>query len=313
MSNRVFRFVFGLVLVALVGFPALTLAQADPNSIVVVSWNLESGDIDPGVVSARIGDFENVDLWGFSEVGAQDAETFESGAEIGENANYEGILGTSGGGDRLLIVYDADRFELLGDEQLDDINLGGGVRAPLVGHFRVRETGVEFLFMVNHLYRSNTGRRHEQAQRLNAWAAAQTLPVIAVGDYNFDYDVVTEVHDLGFDHMTVNDVFRWVRPDELVLTQCSVTSSGGCQFNSVLDFIFVSGTAQGWQAESVIIVESGDLPDNSTTPDHRPVSGTFNTAAQPIEEVVTREMLLEQIERLEAEIAALRALVEQMP
>ena len=113
--------------------------------------------------------------------------------------------------------------------------------------------------------------------------------------------------------MTANGVFSWVRPDTLVLTQCSANNSGTCQFNSVLDFVFVSGTAQNWQAESVIIVEPGDFPDDATTPDHRPVSGTFNTATPPDGEAVTREMLLAQIERLEAELAALRTLVEQMP
>lgn len=313
MSNRVLRHLVGIAfLIAAICLPHLVIGQADPNTIVVISWNLESGGINANVVANRIGGFQDVDLWGFSEVGAQDAEVFEAGAEVGENANYEGILGTTGAGDRLLIVYDADRFEKLGEEQLSDINLGGNVRAPLIGHFRERETGLEFLFMVNHLYRGNVSRRHEQARLLNEWAAGQTLPVIAVGDYNFDYDVNTEDHDLGFDNITVNDVFRWVRPDVLVLTQCSATSSGTCQFNSVLDFVFVSGSAQSWQSESVIIVEPGDLPDDSTTSDHRPVSGTFNTAAQPTG-TVTREMLLEQIEQLEAELAALRALVEQMP
>jgi hypothetical protein len=301
-----------VLLVALVWLPHFALGQADPNIIVVVSWNLESGDIDPNVVANRIGGFQDVDLWGFSEVGAPDAETFESGAEVGEGANFEGILGTTGGGDRLLIVYDADRFELLDDEDLTGI-VWQNVRAALIGHFRERQTGLEFKFMVNHLHRGNANNRHEQARVLNAWAAGQSLPVIAVGDYNFDYDIVTEAHDLGFDNMTANGVLEWVRPDTLVLTQCSATNSGTCQFDSVLDFVFVSGEAQDWQAESVIIVEPGDFPDDATTPDHRPVSGTLNTAIQPIVEPVTREMLLEQIERLEAELAALRALVEQMP
>jgi len=70
-----------------------------------------------------------------------------------------------------------------------DINVGGNVRAPLVAQLRLKPAGPEFLFMVNHLYRSNTEWRHEQARLLNAWARSQTLPVIAVGDYNFDWDV----------------------------------------------------------------------------------------------------------------------------
>lgn len=45
--------------------------------------------------------------------------------------------------------------------------------------------------MVNHLYRSNNERRHAQAQGLNEWARSQTLPVIATGDYNFDWHFQT--------------------------------------------------------------------------------------------------------------------------
>ena len=176
MSIRMLRSIIGLVLlIALVCLPPFAVGQADPNTIVVVSWNLESGDIDPNVVSARIGGFQDVDIWGFSEVGAQDAETFESGAEVGESANYEGVLGTTGGGDRLLIVYDADRFELLDDEELSGV-VWQNVRAALIGHFRERQTGLEFKFMINHLHRGNANNRHEQARVLNVWTLGQHDP-----------------------------------------------------------------------------------------------------------------------------------------
>jgi endonuclease/exonuclease/phosphatase family metal-dependent hydrolase len=64
-------------------------------------------------------------------------------------------------------------------------------RSPLVLKLKHNGTGKEFFFMVNHLYRGNgiDARRLDQATALNQWAAAQTLPVIAVGDYNFDYDL----------------------------------------------------------------------------------------------------------------------------
>jgi endonuclease/exonuclease/phosphatase family metal-dependent hydrolase len=68
-----------------------------------------------------------------------------------------------------------------------------------VAQFRLKPVGSEFLFMVNHLYRSNTERRHEQARLLNAWARQQTLPAIAVGAFNIDWAVINgdTVHDLG--------------------------------------------------------------------------------------------------------------------
>jgi hypothetical protein len=53
------------------------------------------------------------------------------------------------------------------------------------------------------MYRSKADRRQEQASMLNLWASTQTLPIIAVGDYNFDWDVDQGevVHDKGYDNM----------------------------------------------------------------------------------------------------------------
>lgn len=243
--------------------------------ITVASWNIELNDADPRTVAQRIADFEDVDLWGISEVNrTRTAPIFEAAAEIGEDADYDSILGTSGGGDRLLAIYDADRFELLASEELDDINTTGNARAPLVLHLRERETGLEFLFMVNHLYRSRDNERYEQARLLDEWAAEQTLPVIAVGDYNFDWATVGGEldHDRGYDLLTANGEWEWIEPDELVTTQCS---GWPCKYQSVLDFVFVAGLAQDWRAESEIVVKDGDFPDDNTTPDHRPVVARF--------------------------------------
>ncbi len=273
---------FGLVLAQStpILLPALTPTSSLPSTpsspgtqapITVIFWNIELNDADPRVVGQRIADFEDIDLWGISEVNrSRTVPTFETAAEVGENADYESVLGTSGGGDRLLAIYDAERFELLSFEELDYINTTGNARAPLVLHLRERETGGEFIFMVNHLYRSRDGERHKQAQLLNEWAAEQTLPVIAAGDYNFDWSTVGGQfdHDLGYDLLTANNEWAWIEPDELVTTQCS---GWPCKYHSVLDFVFTAGPAQDWKAESEIVVEDGDFPDDSTTPDHRPV------------------------------------------
>jgi hypothetical protein len=42
---------------------------------------------------------------------------------------------------------------------------------------------------------------------------------------------------------------------------------------SILDFIFVAGPAQQWQAKSWVVVRPGDFPDSDETSDHRPVAG----------------------------------------
>jgi endonuclease/exonuclease/phosphatase family metal-dependent hydrolase len=273
----------------------------------VVRFNVESGGARPDVVDDLIAEAQGVDLWGFSEVqDASWATTFAQAAAQGETGAFTPILGTTGGGDRLMIVYHRDRFDLVCQFELTDINSGGNVRAPLVAHLRLKPDGPELLFMVNHLYRSNTERRHEQARLLNAWARQQTLPVIAVGDYNFDGDVRNgdTAHDPGYDLLTGDGVFAWVRPPQLVRTQCS--------FDSVLDFVFVAGAAQRWRASAEILAaEESYCPSDQSRSDHRPVLARFQLSddGQPS----PRQLLLARIQRMEADLSALRGVVEQMP
>ncbi|MCC6458047.1 MAG: endonuclease/exonuclease/phosphatase family protein [Caldilineaceae bacterium] len=272
------KYAFTALLAALIALttwlqaPAHSPAATIP--LTIMSWNVESGGSDAVTIAGEIAAFEGVDLWGLSEVnGDDDALLYETGAEVGEGATFARITGTTGGADRLVALYDDDRFDLLGSSELDEINVGGNVRASLVVTLEESASGVQFLFMVNHLYRSNEAARHTQATLLNEWAAAQSLPVIATGDYNFDWDVSTEAHDLGYDLMTTDGVWEWLKPATLTTTQCS---GWPCAFNSVLDFVFVAGSARDWQATSEIIVCQDDFPDDMTTSDHRPVRAVFD-------------------------------------
>jgi uncharacterized protein YraI len=262
----------------LVELAATPAPPAEP--ITVVSWNTELNDADIAVISDRIVTFQGVDLWGLVEVNrASHQIILEAAAEMGESADFGSVLSVSGAGDRLLALYDAERFDLLDSWEETEINTTGNARAALVLELREQRSNTRFLFMVNHLYRSREDERRQQAQLLNAWAARQTLPVIAVGDYNFDWEVAGTDHDAGYDLLTVNDRFRWVRPATLVTTQCS---GWPCTFNSVLDFVFTAGAAQAWRAESEIVVTPGDFPDDDTTSDHRPLLARFWPDAQVI-------------------------------
>jgi endonuclease/exonuclease/phosphatase family metal-dependent hydrolase len=244
------------------------ITSVAPEPITLISWNVESGGALQAAVADRLASFENVDIFGLSEVSAIDAEAFEFGAEEGEGVDYDSLLGTTGRADRLLLIWDASRFEQVDSGEL--LTIGETGRAPLWVQLRDRETLEEMIVMVNHLHRSNEGIRHRQGTALNAWAAGQTLPVVAMGDYNFDWNLPNgdTDHDAGYDNLTKDGVWEWVRPAELVTTQCS---GWPCGYNSVLDFVFVAGPAQEWNVTSEIIVVENDFPDDFTTPDHRPV------------------------------------------
>lgn len=270
--NR-FRF-FALVLLFLFFLlPVPAAAQSEP--LTVAGWNVGLDDADVATVAERIAAFDGVDLWGLAEVNRPNtAPALEAAAEEGEADDFKAVVGASGGGMRLVALYDDSRFDLLEWYELDDINTTGNARAPLVLDLRDTASGERFLFMVNHLYRSRNDERWKQAELLNAWAATKTLPVIAVGDYNFDWDILagSQVHDRGYDLMTAGGVWEWVKPADLVTTQCS---GWPCAYESVLDFVFTAGPAQNWRAESEIIVAAGDFPDDATTSDHRPVIANF--------------------------------------
>jgi len=271
-------------------------ASVRAQELTVIGFNVESGGADPQTLSAQIGAIQGCDLWGFSEVENADwAAQFERAAEQGENADFRGILGSTGGSDRLLIVYKRDRLALQRQFELDDMTFSRSGRAPLVAQFHLKPDGPDFLFMVNHLYLTNPDWRHEQARRLNSWASAQTLPIIAVGDYNFGWEIADagKQHDIGYDLLTANQVLGWVPPRTLVRTKCAVPA--------VVDFTFVGGPARDWRGTSEILFpENSYCPGDDHTSDHRPVRATFvvngtaGSAPAP-----TLEMLLRRIERLE--------------
>jgi endonuclease/exonuclease/phosphatase family metal-dependent hydrolase len=310
------------------------IAQAqDPVSVTlrVVSWNLESGEADMNHVARQLGEKRDVHLFGLSEVPSNASQTLERGAEGNSGRDYGVVLGTTGNQDRLMILFDQSRLELLGHEELRMIQDGNnGLRASLVGRFRGKTTGQEFLFMVNHLKRggANNDTRIRQAQLLNQWATQQTLPVIACGDYNFDFDVDRgdegPAHrDRGFDEMTRNGEFVWVRPPLLVKTN----ADDG--FNTVLDFVFVANPPMNWFAESRILERGGDeaavendFDDSATESDHRPVDGlfTFGGNVQPRgpgrapagDTPVTAEELRRKIRALEAQVRQLKAQLREL-
>jgi hypothetical protein len=306
MSSRTLRHSILIPLLAL----AVT-GQAIAADLTVAGFNVESGAANPQVIAEQIGPLRDIDIWGFSEVkNAAEGLILAEGAADGESGTFESILGTTGGQDRLLIVYNSDRLDLVQTGEIHELNIGGNVRAPLWAHFRMKPSGPEFIFVVNHLYRGSTPGRHAQAQGLNQWASTRTVPVIATGDYNFDWHFQTgdTNHDQGYDLMTAGGVFHWVRPATLVPTNCSF-------HQSVLDFVFVSGAAQSWDGEGeILFTQSTYCPDTASTSDHRPILARFelDTVVEEDDFARKKQEILQKIQELEQELGALRALVEAL-
>lgn len=276
-------------------------ASAQP--LDVVGWNAESGGADPLVIAQTLRDTEGVEVWGLSEVLASWEAGLRAAAGEASGRQFESVLGSTGGADRLLVLYDASRFHAVRHFELHHINYERRVRSPLVVELRDRESGLAFLFMVNHLYRSRADQRLEQSRQLREWAAGERLPVIAVGDYNYDwhYRDGEADHDPGYDELVADGILTWVRPETLVPTQCS-------RFESVLDFVFAGGEARAWRPESRILAAGDDYcPDDAAHSDHRPVLATFDLDFG--RRLALRDASLERLDRIEDELRTLRELV----
>lgn len=252
--------------------------------IRVIGFNIEAGWLPDGKYESDLITIANqmsristtkptVDLWGLSEV---TSSRWPENLTKAVGDNFKMVLGNKNEAlvesDHLLAIYNADKFTLIRSEELEYLRFGKG-RAPLVLHLKMnRPDSTELLFMVNHLHRGSEHKRHKQSMGLNKWAKKQKLPIIAVGDYNFDWKLPQEKKDWdkGYDLMTADGVFEWVRPKTLVKTQCSE------KYNSVLDFAFVANGAKKWPSQSRILVSDGDCPDTLMTSDHRPVELMIN-------------------------------------
>lgn len=71
-----------------------------------------------------------------------------------------------------------------------------------------RLSGEDFLLVLVHLARGDAEVRQEQAKGLPLWAADQKLPVIRVGDFNFDYEFATSRGTAAFDEFLLDNVWK---------------------------------------------------------------------------------------------------------
>ncbi|MEO0952747.1 MAG: endonuclease/exonuclease/phosphatase family protein [Pseudomonadota bacterium] len=250
------------------------------DEFVVMGYNVESDDDTKWTTVAEdMASLGHVDIWGLSEVQNRAAvRIFRNAAKQGSDSDdprYYYLLGENGRSDRLAIIYNEHRFEHLDVyELIDEV---GGDRPPLVAHMRDLDTGLEFLFMVNHLNRGDSSKRQRQALGLRIWAESIDLPVVAMGDYNFDWDVTTERGNKAFRYFMEGEHWDWIEPNCALDNDFSDCQPTQCNpnYTSILDFLFVAGEAKNWFIQSEILEPRPDYCDFDGTggADHLPIIG----------------------------------------
>ncbi|MEL7496568.1 MAG: hypothetical protein AAFN77_03095 [Planctomycetota bacterium] len=246
-----------------------------------LAWNIESGGNDSTVIAAQLQAFLEFDIVGLSEVADKNFERYRSA--LGERFTFVG--GQNRYQDHLQLLFDQQRFELIRNFELDrygDIQLNdGNHRSPLAVHLKEKSSDLEFIVVLNHLARGSDLMRTNQAIALREWARDQTLPLICIGDFNFDYDFHTKSGNEAFVAFLRDNIWQWVVPDPLIDTNWSDRDGKDKYPDSMLDFMFVAGPATEWSLRSEVIVREGDFPDNDQTSDHRPVSLTLDFQKYP--------------------------------
>lgn len=251
------------------------LRTSEESKLRLLTWNVESGGNNPTIIAEQLKEFRHYDILGLCEVAPANSRRYTKA--LGDR--FRSIISVTGRNDRLVLIYDAERFELTGNEELEaydgtrmnDVNFRH--RSPLVGKFKDRSHDFEFQVVLVHLARGWAELRQEQALGLRKWAAAQKVPTFGIGDFNFDYDFPTQKGNKAFQVFTADNTWKWMKPDPLVDTNWSDRDGDGKDNypDSCLDLTFVAGMAREWKSRLKVIVREGDFPDSESTSDHRPV------------------------------------------
>ncbi len=269
-------------------YPITKFAPKKANQIMMLSWNVESNGAEASTICkelAALNQGDRYDIITLTEVLPTDFDKFREALGM----HYKYAFSKSGYSDRMQILYNENRLEKIRHFEIEAININNRYRAPLVVHFKERKTGsgsdeLELLVMVNHLARGKAEIRQKQAGMLVEWARKQTLPLFALGDYNFDYVFETDRGNSAFQVFMQDNIWRWVTPKAMVDSNWYDNPEAPDGLDdypgSLLDFAFVSGAAKDWETSCNIIVRPDDFPDNEKTSDHRPYELVLNKSNQ---------------------------------
>lgn len=244
--------------------------------IRILAWNIESGGSDLGVIISQLkSEMPAYDVVALSEVPSNAIQP------IAKALGWQHFGGSRGGEDRLMLAW-SNRFKAI--EQTEIRRVGkdefpaGGNRAPIIANLEDTKTGKKLWVMNNHLTRGKEENRNKQAELLVDWVQGIKEPVIAVGDYNMDFDFHTRAGNQAFEIFQAGDHWKWIVPKQLVDTNWSDPDGDGKDNypDSMLDFVFVNDAAQSWVISCEVVVRDGDFPDDDTTSDHRPVLTTID-------------------------------------
>ena len=287
-----------------------TTSLATADDFRLIAWNVESNRpgqppvSNPLVIAEQLTELmrdpaTRAEVIVLSEVDPVTVLRFQKAVAEGLGSEIDYVTSASGGfqdTDSLLLIVDKQRFRI---EEAVELHRHGGIaanfnnpesdsadfgalraRSPLAVKLVDLKSADSFWVVANHLARGEAELRTDQARMLVKWAADRQEPVIAAGDFNFDYEFKTGRGNPGYQAMMEGGVWEWLKPDPLIDSNWSDDRQALPQRvdrypDSILDFVFVANGAKQWQGESDVVVRPNDFPDNDQTSDHRPTIARF--------------------------------------
>lgn len=243
----------------------------------VISWNVESDGALPAVICTQLAELPNASMYALQEVAGRDIGRYGQAIRKARGNSYRLVAGWTGQRDRLVVCFDTSRLRLLELRELfvhDDYELNDWRhRSPLACLFEDKRTSEEFWFLTVHLARNDALLRRSQARGLVAWASKSKLPILATGDFSFDYNFKVGRGNPACDYFFRNQTWKWARPETLVDTNWADANHDGRDDypDSCLDFACYARTPSHWKISSAVVVRPGDFPDDEASSDHRPV------------------------------------------
>ncbi len=300
----------GRRLAAAVVLAGCSLATARAEEFRLLAWNVESNrpgqpqvsdaDVIAGQLTGLLrADGTRAQIVALSEVEPKTVDRYRRAVAEGLGGAVDFVTSASGGyadADTLMLAVDARRFRI---DEVFELHRYAGIRAnftvdeesssefgsvrarsPLIARLHDLATGRSFWLVTVHLARGEKELRADQARALRRWAAERNEPIVAAGDFNFDYDFTTGRGNPAYDAMLEEGTWEWVKPEPLVDSNWSEDRRKGLPGvdsypDSILDFVFVANAAKAWHGTSDVIVRAGDFPDDDRTSDHRPIIATF--------------------------------------
>lgn len=226
-------------------------ALASRAAFELVAWNINSGvDAEPqadlDAIRHHIARYPDVQLFALSEVHPTWAVPLQRAAEE-SGRRFRTLMSEDGRQQRLALVVDTSRFDIVEWQELHRVDTDGRGRAPLAALLRDRATDLAMMVVVVHLRRGDAAARVREASVLAELLDELEYPTLLVGDFNFD--CAAEQHpprdcNEGWHALQESAEIRWRPHRGLAPTHCARG-----RYFSVLDYVFTANEATRWDAD----------------------------------------------------------------